>query len=75
MATARFGIGSAISAVMIALGVFVAVRLLVRPANPLTGTVVLDIAFALFFIARGALFFWTMRRRARADADRGPPPP
>ena len=72
MAPRRFGIGAAISAIMILLGVFVAGRLLVRPEVPLTGTAVLDIAFALFFIARGALFFWTMRRRMRADSDQTP---
>jgi hypothetical protein len=73
MAIPRFGIGAVISAIMIVLGVFVAARLLVRPHNPLTGTVLLDIAFAMFFIARGALYFWTMRQRARANTD-GPPP-
>jgi hypothetical protein len=51
----------------------VAGRLLVRPHNPLTGTALLDIAFALFFLARGALFFWTMRQRARAESNRPPP--
>ena len=65
MAAARTGIGAVISGVMIALGVFVAGRLLVRPDQPLTGTLLLDIAFAFFFVARGALYFWTMRRRAR----------
>jgi hypothetical protein len=50
---------------MIALGVFVAGRLLMRSDQPLTGSVLLDGAFAFFFIVRGALYFWTQRRRAR----------
>lgn len=65
MANARTGISAVISGVMIALGLFVVGRLLVRPDHPLTGTVVLDAAFAFFFLARGALYFWTMRRRSR----------
>ena len=66
----KLGVGAVISAIMFALGLFVAVRLLARPAQPLTGAVAVDIAFALFFMARGALYFWTMRRRSRGD-DRG----
>ena len=61
----KIGVGAVISGIMFALGLFVAVRLLVRPGDPLTGAVAVDIAFALFFLARGALYFWTMRRRAR----------
>ena len=61
----KLGVGAVISGIMIALGLFVAGRLLVRPEQPLTGTVLLDAAFALFFIARGALYFWTVRRRTR----------
>jgi hypothetical protein len=64
MAPVKIGVGAVISGIMFALGVFVAVRLLVRPGEPLTGSVAVDIAFALFFMARGALYFWTMRRRA-----------
>jgi len=64
MAPVKIGVGAVISGIMFALGVFVAVRLLVRPEEPLTGSVAVDIAFALFFMARGALYFWTMRRRA-----------
>ena len=60
----KLGFGAVISGIMIALGLFVAGRLLVRE-QPLTGTVLLDAAFALFFIVRGALYFWTARRRAR----------
>ncbi len=65
MANVKFGPGAIISAVMIILGLFVAGRLLVRPGQPLTGTVLLDVAFALFFIARGAIYFWTLRLRSR----------
>jgi hypothetical protein len=72
MANARMGIGAVISGVMIALGLFVAGRLLVHPEQPLTGTLVLDAAFAFFFVARGALYFWTVRRRARGSS--GQPP-
>ena len=66
MAPARYGVGAIISAVMIILGLFVGGRLLVRPQQPLTGTVLLDAAFALFFVARGAIYFWTVRLRSRA---------
>ena len=65
MAKGKFGPGAIISAVMIILGLFVAGRLLVRPKQPLTGTLMLDAAFALFFIARGAIYFWTQRLRSR----------
>jgi len=61
----RLAISTIISGVMVTLGVFVLVRLLVRPGQPLTGTPILDLAFGLFFIARGALYFWTVRRRSR----------
>ncbi len=60
---ARLTIGRVISSVMIGLGSFVLLRLLVRSDQPLTGTVMIDVAFGLFFIARGAISFWTMRRR------------
>ena len=65
MATVKVGPAAVISAVMILLGLFVAGRLLVRPEQPLTGTLLLDAAFALFFIARGAIYFWTLRLRSR----------
>jgi len=61
----RLSIALIISSVMIILGVFVLARLLVRPGQPLTGTPLLDLAFGLFFIARGAVHFWTVRRRSR----------
>ena len=65
MAPMKISAGAVISGIMFALGLFVALRLVVRPDDPLTGAVAVDIAFALFFLARGALYFWTMRRRAR----------
>jgi hypothetical protein len=73
MAGQRFGARAVISAVMMALGLFVAIRLLVRPGDPLTTSVALDIGFAVFFFARGAIHFWTLRRRERAMAETRPP--
>ena len=73
MANERLGFRAVISLVMIALGLFLAVRLLVRPGEPLTSSVALDIAFSVFFVARGAIHFWTVRRRARAEAEMRPP--
>ena len=67
MATSRIEIRAVISGVMIVLGLVIAVRLFVRPDQPLTGTVVLDAAFAFFFLARGALYFWTRKRRSRGQ--------
>ena len=61
----RFSIGLFISGVMIALGIFVLGRLLINPAQPLTGTVMIDFAFGVFFIARGAVHLWTIRRRSQ----------
>ena len=58
-------IGTILSGIMILLGVFVLLRLLVRPGEPLTGTTLLDIAFGVFFIGRGAVQFWSVRRRMR----------
>lgn len=48
-------IGLAIGAVMAALGLFLALRLVAFDAPPVTGQFWLDLAFALFFMARGAL--------------------
>ncbi len=73
MATERLGFRAIVSAVMIALGLFLAIRLLVRPGQPLTSAVALDIAFAVFFLGRGAIYFWTVRQRARAAAETRPP--
>ena len=61
----RLTVGAIISGVMVALGAFVLIRLMVRPAAPLTGTPVMDLAFGLFFVARGGVYFWMARRRAR----------
>ena len=59
-------VGLAIGAVMAGLGVFIALRLLVLHREPLTGTGVLDLAFAVFFVLRGALQY----RRWRLARDR-----
>jgi hypothetical protein len=48
-------LGLAIGAVMVSLGVFIALRLFVLDREPVTGTRGLDIAFAVFFVLRGAL--------------------
>ena len=58
-------IGTILSSIMILLGVFVLGRLVVRGGEALTGAPMLDVAFGLFFIARGALQFWSVRRRMR----------
>jgi hypothetical protein len=54
---------------MAALGVFIALRLLVLDREPLTGTRGLDLAFAVFFVLRGALQY----RRWRLARDRTTP--
>ena len=64
-APAGLAIGRMLSGLMILLGAFVLVRLLVLGGNPLTGTAVLDVAFGVFFIARGSIYFWSARRRMR----------
>lgn len=58
-------VGTVLSSIMILLGVFVLLRLLVRAGDPLTGSPMLDIAFGVFFIGRGAVQFWSVRRRMR----------
>ena len=65
MATSRIETRAVISGVLIGLGLFIVGRLMMRPDQPLTGTVVLDAAFAIFFLTRGALYFWMKRRRSR----------
>ena len=56
-------IGLAIGTVMIGLGLFVAVRLAATGGRPLTGKLWLDLAFALFFVVRGTMYFSRFRRR------------
>ena len=56
-------IGLAIGTVMIGLGLFVAVRLAATGGRTLTGKLWLDLAFALFFVVRGAMYFSRFRRR------------
>lgn len=48
-------IGLGIGAVMASLGAYIALRVLAFGGTPLTGTLGLDLAFAVFFIARGGL--------------------
>lgn len=61
-------VGLAIGAVMAGLGVLIALRLLVLGREPVTGARGLDIAFAVFFVLRGALQY----RRWRLARDRTP---
>ncbi len=57
-------IGLMIGGVMTGLGVWIAVRLLVMRTTPLTGTFALDLAFAVFFVARGLIQYrrWRLAR-------------
>jgi hypothetical protein len=57
---------------MIALGVFVAIRLVVRAGEPLTSSPGLDLAFAVFFAIRGAMSLSRWRKRHRESST--PPP-
>ncbi len=66
--TTRIGLG--IGALMIAMGVYIAGRLVLAHGAPITGTTGLDVAFAVFFTARGALQVQRWRRaRERAGAN------
>ncbi|MBK6485643.1 MAG: hypothetical protein IPF98_01990 [Gemmatimonadetes bacterium] len=56
----RIGLG--IGAVMIGLGLYIGARTLVGGTTPLTGTRWLDLAFAVFFVLRGALQVQRWRR-------------
>ena len=51
-----------IGGVMTLLGLYIAARVLLTEAPPLTGTLALDLAFAVFFVARGALAYARFRR-------------
>jgi hypothetical protein len=51
---------------MIALGLYVALRPLVAPGRPLTGRLWLDVAFAALFLLRGAMNVRSARRAARS---------
>lgn len=59
--TSRQRLTLAIGATMMTLGAFIAVRLALAP--PLTRSVALDVAFALFFLVRGALNIRSARVR------------
>lgn len=58
-----------IGAIMIALGSYIGFRVAMPGASPLTGRRWLDVAFAFFFIARGAL---QVARWRRKDSRRQP---
>lgn len=63
-------LGLGIGAIMASLGAYIALRVLAFGGVPLTGTLALDLAFAVFFIARGALQY----RRWRLAQERPPRP-
>ncbi len=58
-------IGLAIGAVMAGLGIYIIARVLVFGAPSLTGRVWLDVAFAFFFVVRGALQYRRWRQSTR----------
>lgn len=58
-----FVVALALGAVMVALGVFIALRLLLSPGRSFTGQVWLDAAFAVFFVVRGAMHVARVRRQ------------
>ena len=55
-------VGLAIGAVMVALGVYITGRIVLAGLPPLTGTAWLDLAFGVFFVARGALAYGRWKR-------------
>ena len=57
--------GLTLGAVMVALGLFVVLRLMATAGEPLTGRLWLDLAFAFFFLVRGGLYLSSLRRRPR----------
>ena len=59
--SARFWLGAVLGAAMIAIGAFVAIRPLTG-APPVTGSRVLDMAFAALFLVRGMMNVRMMRR-------------
>ena len=60
-ASARTYLGAVLGTVMAGLGLFVVVRLAAMGQPPLTGALWLDIAFALFFLVRGGMYFRALR--------------
>jgi hypothetical protein len=60
-----------LGALMIALGLFLALRPLMAPGRPVTNSRWLDMAFALFFLVRGAM---NVRSARRARGPGAPPP-
>ncbi len=64
--TTRARITFGIGAVMIALGIFIALRPFWAGAQPLSASRWLDMGFAAFFLLRGSMNISTARRQARA---------
>jgi hypothetical protein len=60
-------VGLVIGAIMVALGVYIALRVLATGAPPLTGALWLDLAFGFFFVVRGALAYARWRRARDAS--------
>jgi hypothetical protein len=58
----RARIGLVIGAVMLAFGSYIALHPLWSPA-PVTQSRLLDVAFALFFLVKGLLYFRVLRNR------------
>ncbi len=67
--TTRARITFTIGSVMIALGLFIALRPLWVGPQPLSASRWLDMAFAAFFLLRGWMNISTARRQARALPD------
>lgn len=60
--SARRWIGLALGAVMVGLGLFIALRLIATGGRPLSPSLWLDVVFALFFLLRGGMHFRALRR-------------
>lgn len=63
-----------IGVIMVALGAYIALRLLWMGGAPLTATRWLDFVFGAFFVFRGALNIRSARRMQAMAADRPPTP-
>ena len=65
--TVRGKVVLGLGVVMVLLGVWIAMRPLLPGAHPITPSRLLDVAFALFFVLRGAMNVRTgLRARARS---------
>jgi hypothetical protein len=73
--TPRRTLSLVLGLLMIGLGAFVALRPLFVGRHPLTGQPFLDVAFALFFVLRGAMYLRALRRPdPRLGGPAGPTP-